>query len=112
IRRIAESLLSLACCGPQRRLKSPSAPIAGGTTVDRRTFLKRSGAMLALAGSGALFPAVAQDGNQADGMMNDRTRQAVDGSLAWLSRQQHQNGSFGTGAYNGNVAVTALGGLA
>jgi prenyltransferase beta subunit len=68
--------------------------------------------MLALAGSGTLFPAVAQDGNQADGMLNDRTRQAVDGSLAWLSRQQHQNGSFGTGAYNGNVAVTALGGLA
>jgi prenyltransferase beta subunit len=80
--------------------------------VDRRTFLTRSGAMFALAGSGSLLSTLlAQDGNPGDGMMNDRTRQAVEGSLAWLSRQQN-NGSFGTGAYNGNVAVTALCGLA
>jgi hypothetical protein len=72
--------------------------------------------MLGLAGSGALLRILAQDGNQADGMINERTRQAIDNSLVWLAnaqqRQGQMDGAFGTGAYNGNVAVTALGGLA
>jgi hypothetical protein len=71
--------------------------------------------MLGLAGSGALIRSLAQEGNPADGMINDRTRQAIAASLGWLARQQQPGqmlGAFGTGAYNGNVAVTALSGLA
>ncbi len=81
--------------------------------MDRRTFLTRgAGAMLGLAGSGALLRSLAQDGNPADGMINDRARNAIAPSLAWLARQQQQTGAFGTGGYSGNVAVTALCGLA
>ena len=32
-------------------------------------------------------------------------QQAIDRALAFLSRQQHDDGSFGTGGYNRNVAV-------
>jgi squalene cyclase len=37
---------------------------------------------------------------------------AIDRGLAWLARQQHGDGAYGTGAYDGNVAVTALSGMA
>ncbi len=37
---------------------------------------------------------------------------AVDRGLRWLARQQHDDGSLGSGAYRGNVAITALGGMA
>jgi len=37
---------------------------------------------------------------------------AIDRGLAWLGRQQHDDGAYGTGAYDGNVAVTALSGMA
>jgi prenyltransferase beta subunit len=81
--------------------------------VDRRTFLTRgAGALLGLAGSSALVRSLAQDGNQADGMINDRARNAIVPSLAWLAARQQQDGAFGTGAYSGNVAVSALAGLA
>jgi len=45
-------------------------------------------------------------------MMTPETERAVARGLAWLARQQHDDGSFGTGAYRGNVAVTALAGMA
>jgi len=37
---------------------------------------------------------------------------AIERGLDWLVGRQHEDGSFGTGAYRGNVAVTALAGLA
>ena len=40
------------------------------------------------------------------------TRSAVELALAWLAQQQADDGSFGSGGYRGNVAVTALAGLA
>ena len=44
--------------------------------------------------------------------MDQETRQAVLQGFAWLAQQQHPDGSFGTGAYRGNIAVTSLAGLA
>src|ERR1700722_11564217 len=87
--------------------------------MNRRTFMTRgSGAVLGLAGGGMLLQSLAQEGNQGQGMINDATRRAIDVSLRWLAGQQVQqagqqlDGAFGTGQYQGNVAVTSLCGLA
>src|SRR5262245_28160613 len=86
--------------------------------MNRRTFLTRgAGAVLGVTGGGVLLHhLLAQEGNQAAGMVTPATRTARDQSLTCLARQQHVGGntdvSFGTGNYHGNVAVTALGGLA
>jgi hypothetical protein len=81
--------------------------------VDRRTFLTRSaGAMLGLTGGSLLLRGYAQD-NPAAGMINQNTQTAINNSLRWLAGQQHPgDGSFGTGQYHGNVAVTSVCGLA
>lgn len=80
--------------------------------MNRRDFLTRSaGALAGLAGCGLLPRLYGQERNQAEGMINERARLAINDSLVWLANQQ-RDGAFGTGAYAGNVAVTALGGLA
>ena len=40
------------------------------------------------------------------------TEEAIERGLAWLAKRQNPDGSFGSGAYRGNAAVTALCGLA
>ena len=82
--------------------------------MNRRSFLTRStGALVGLSAGGVLWRAMGQDANQAAGMINRNTQLAIDESLRWLATtQQHADGSFGTGQYNGNVAVTSLAGLA
>jgi hypothetical protein len=40
------------------------------------------------------------------------TDRAISDGLAWLARQQNEDGSFGSGAYRGNIAVTSLCGIA
>ena len=40
------------------------------------------------------------------------TDRVIEAGLAWLSKQQNSDGSYGTGAYRGNIAVTSLAGLA
>lgn len=40
------------------------------------------------------------------------TESAIVNGLEWLAKQQNNDGSFGSGAYRGNVAITSLGGLA
>src|SRR5262245_17225064 len=81
--------------------------------MNRRTFLTRScGAALGLAAGGTIWRSLAQEGSPVAGMVTPATQRAIDQSLLWLSRQQHQDGSFGTGNYHGNVAVSSLAGLA
>ncbi len=81
--------------------------------MNRRKFFTRGvGALAGLAGGSLLWKALAQDGNAARDMINANTQRTIDASLDWLSRQQNADGSFGTGAYRGNVAVTSLAGLA
>jgi hypothetical protein len=45
-------------------------------------------------------------------MMTKETDEAIAHGLAWLARSQNADGSFGTQAYRGNIAVTSLAGLA
>jgi hypothetical protein len=52
------------------------------------------------------------DGSQAKGMVTEQSQQAVERGLRYLASQQRGDGSWGTGQYVGNVAVTSLGALA
>lgn len=52
------------------------------------------------------------DGSLARGMITPAAQEAIDRGLAYLARQQHADGSFGTHAHQGNVAITSLCGLA
>ncbi len=55
-------------------------------------------------------PAVEMSGLK---LITPETQAAIDGGLAWLASQQQPNGAFGSGLmYKGNVAVTALSGMA
>jgi prenyltransferase beta subunit len=45
-------------------------------------------------------------------LMTPETDQAIEQGLAWLAKQQTADGSYGSGAYRGNIAVTSLAGLA
>lgn len=47
-------------------------------------------------------------------MMTPEAEQAIQRGLTWLAdpQRQHRDGSFGSGAYRGNAAVTALCGMA
>ena len=45
-------------------------------------------------------------------MMTPETDKAIKTGLAWLARTQNADGSFGSGTYRGNIAVTSLAGLA
>src|SRR4051794_28353962 len=83
----------------------------------RRQFLSRGvGLGVGLAAGGLALRAVSDevmpDGGQARGMINRPAQEAIDMGLAYLAREQHADGSFGTGQHRGNVAITSLGGLA
>lgn len=53
-----------------------------------------------------------RDDSPSADMMGQETRDAIDRGLEWLVRTQRKDGSFGTGGYSGNIAVTSLAGLA
>jgi hypothetical protein len=55
--------------------------------------------------------AIPQD-DQSKNMITPATQEAIDAGLAYLARTQNDDGSFGTGHWRGNVAVTSLCGLA
>jgi hypothetical protein len=52
------------------------------------------------------------DGSASRDMITPRTDQAIDRGLAFLAARRNRDGSFGTGGYTGNVAITSLGALA
>jgi hypothetical protein len=87
----------------------------------RRQFLTRStlsmlgvtGTALAFQGDGArAVREMMPDGSQARGMMTDKCESAVERGLKYLSQWQGQDGSWGSGGYAANVAVTSLSALA
>ncbi len=45
-------------------------------------------------------------------MMTEDTDRAIQSGLSWLAKNQNTDGSFGSGTYRGNIAVTSLAGLA
>ena len=59
--------------------------------------------------------AAAEDGNPertAAELITPQTEEAIGRGLAWLAKRQQPDGSFGSAAYQGDAAVTALCGLA
>ena len=52
------------------------------------------------------------DGSASKGMITPQTDQAIDRGLAYLNAHANRDGSFGTGGYTGNVAVTSLAAMA
>jgi hypothetical protein len=82
---------------------------------NRRRFLARGiGTLAGLGGGGLLLSGLAQDNpdNPARGMITPATQEAIDAGLAYLERNQHADGSFGTNQQVGNVAITSICGLA
>lgn len=45
-------------------------------------------------------------------LMTPQTDRSIQTGLAWLAKSQNADGSFGSGTYRGNIAVTSLAGLA
>ena len=84
----------------------------------RRQFLTKSAlGVLGATGTALAFPGeggreAMPDGSQARGMVTDACETAVRKGLDYLAGHQASNGSWGTGAYVANVAVTSLGALA
>ncbi len=90
-------------------------------TLSRRRFLARSAlGLLGAAGSAAAFPGdepagrgeTLPDGSAAKGMITPEADHAIEAGLAYLDRRRRHDGSFGTNAYTGNVAVSSLAALA
>src|SRR5947209_18321483 len=89
---------------------------------NRREFLSQgAGSLLGLAAATRLVETRAADvvnrdtlpdGSAAKGMITPEAQQAINNGLAFLARNQEPDHSFGSGLYRGNVAVTALAGLA
>lgn len=52
------------------------------------------------------------DGSASKGMITARTEQAIQRGLTYLNARRHRDGSFGTGQYSGNVAITSLAAMA
>jgi len=92
--------------------------------LTRRRFLSRgslallgtAGTCLALSGDNnppdGGNPEQLPDGSASKGMITPKTDQAIERGLAYLAAHRHRDGSFGTGMYKGNVAVTSLGAMA
>ncbi len=85
----------------------------------RRQFLAHSGlTLLGAAGTCLALPGDGRqdregsdslpDGSAAKGMITIKADQAIDKGLAVLEKMRHRDGSFGTGNYSGNTAVTSL----
>jgi hypothetical protein len=83
----------------------------------RRQFVFQSSSALLALQCGAHYLSGADgealpDGSAAKDMITPEAQHAIDQGLAFLSRCQHLDGSFGSGPYHGNVAVTSLAALA
>jgi hypothetical protein len=84
--------------------------------LTRRQFLVRGTALAGLAAGAPGLWADSRDktpdGSASKDMINPETQRAIDQGLAFLAREQHDDGSFGTMHHKGNVAITSLGALA
>ena len=89
----------------------------------RRQFFSRSSlAVLGAAGTCFALPGddpdsgdgrnVVPDGSASKGMITPKAQEAIDNGLDFLKRHAGHDGSFGTGGYSGNVAVTSLAAMA
>src|SRR5438445_3507014 len=91
--------------------------------LSRRRFLQTGSAALLMLAGKPMLASVAHardsdvrdklpDGSAAKDMITPDCQQAIDAGLAFLAQNEHADGSFGTGGYQGNVAITSIGALA
>jgi hypothetical protein len=73
---------------------------------------RRPGVLLAAAIVLAASPVFGQPGDPTGDLVTPQAQQAIDKGLAYLAANQHADGSFGSGSYRGNIAVTSLCGMA
>ncbi len=81
--------------------------------ISRRSFLGLLPALTAILRP--MLAASREKGNQeraAGKMITPVTERAIERGLEFLASRQHEDGSFGAGAYRGNVAVVSLCGMA
>ncbi len=97
---------------PAHPCKSPVHSRAA--VVGRRVCFAVLAAAMATAFGSAISPGAepAATETPAWALITPAAEEAINRGLAWLVARQHEDGSFGAGAYRGNVAVTALAGLA
>jgi len=80
---------------------------------NRRRFLTRGfGVLSALAGGGVILRGQDPADHPSRGMITPATQEAIDAGLLYLQRSQNGDGSFGLQQQHGNVAITAICGLA
>lgn len=83
--------------------------------MNRRTFLKQAtaGAVSATLGQQLLLAAVDTDVEREAGkLVTGATDKAIERGLAYIASRQDEDGSLGSGGYDRNAAVCALGGMA
>ncbi|MEN6449905.1 MAG: hypothetical protein ABFC96_05375, partial [Thermoguttaceae bacterium] len=80
--------------------------------IRHSSFVIRHSFVLALIFAVAAAQAAGDAEQSAAKLVTPPARRAVERGLKWLADGQHDDGSFGTGMYRGNVAVTALCGMA
>ncbi len=78
-------------------------PLLAGTALAQEPKKERSG--FAEARTGDLPEGAAE-------LITPDTQKSIELGLAWLSKQQNPDGSYGSGTYRGNIAVTSLSALA
>lgn len=70
-------------------------------------------ALTVLAGLAPPARAISEEGASGDGqLVTPKAAEGIERGLRYLVSRQHPDGSFGSGAYRGNTAVTALAGMA
>src|SRR5579863_5835888 len=84
------------------------------TAVDPRPLLAFVAALLLLSPPCPSLAADPRSGETEAGveLITHETQKAIDRGLQFLARQQHDDGSFGSGGYSRNVAVCGLAGMA
>src|SRR5207244_2616555 len=115
--RFAQAVLRDDCRERTTQGRTMRIEMEGLPMLTRRQFvLRSSSAFLTLASAARAAHAADRetlpDGSAAKDMITPAAQQAIDQGLAFLSKCQHFDGSFGTGPYNGNVAIASLASLA
>jgi len=113
------ALGSTASCfgGPALRLPHPTPKARRVGQARREASAGPPGILIGLSVLLALSPplgAAEQDGPEktAAEMITPAAERAIERGLAALAEKQHEDGSFGSGSYRGNVAICGLAGMA
>lgn len=68
--------------------------------------------LIGLAGASSARAQASDAERAAAEVITSSAERGIERGMAWLVARQHDDGSFGSGAYRGNVAVTGLAGMA